>query len=278
MDTRIFKTQLTCLNNPNRNPTTKLTPTQKLYIHLGYYDPALGRFINADGHASTGQGVLGGNMFAYCGNNPVNRVDPSGQLWFLIVLVVVVIVAPATLTSCSPSPKPTLAPPTYTNLDGPINDIPYVPKPLTPEQENAKLAIAQTIYGEERGVTSTKYSDWQDGQWAIATTIYNTAISWGTSPENVCYPSKFNGVVPGKEHYESGTVYQGANAVAWDSAMVYAEQLVRGEFTPHPLLVDPRYQYNYANDGTAAAGRASAHPSAVIIGGNIFYNRWFWND
>jgi hypothetical protein len=27
---------------------------------------------------STGQGVLGNNMFAYCRNNPVNRVDPNG--------------------------------------------------------------------------------------------------------------------------------------------------------------------------------------------------------
>jgi len=78
-DTRIFKTQLACLNNPNRNPTTKLTPTQKLYIHLGYYDPAIGRFINADGLVSTGQGVLGGNMFAYCGNNPANYSDPHGN-------------------------------------------------------------------------------------------------------------------------------------------------------------------------------------------------------
>ena len=25
-------------------------------------------------------------MFAYCGNNPVNRDDPSGQLWGVIVI------------------------------------------------------------------------------------------------------------------------------------------------------------------------------------------------
>ena len=30
---------------------------------------------------STGQGVLGNNMFAYCGNNPVNRADKSGKSW-----------------------------------------------------------------------------------------------------------------------------------------------------------------------------------------------------
>lgn len=39
----------------------------------------MGRFINADGYASTGQGLLGNNMFAYCNNNPVMHSDPSGE-------------------------------------------------------------------------------------------------------------------------------------------------------------------------------------------------------
>ena len=43
-----------------------------------YYDPETGRFINADVYASTGQGVLGHNMYAYCLNNPVNFADPTG--------------------------------------------------------------------------------------------------------------------------------------------------------------------------------------------------------
>ena len=51
------------------------------YVSSRYYDPKIGRWINADGYVSTGQGVLGNNMFAYCGNNPVNRVDPTGQFW-----------------------------------------------------------------------------------------------------------------------------------------------------------------------------------------------------
>ena len=38
----------------------------------------MGRFINADAFASTGQGVLGNNMFAYCLNNPVVLADSSG--------------------------------------------------------------------------------------------------------------------------------------------------------------------------------------------------------
>ena len=49
------------------------------YLMSRYYDPEVGRFINADAYASTGQGVLGYNMFAYCGNNPVTHADYSGN-------------------------------------------------------------------------------------------------------------------------------------------------------------------------------------------------------
>ena len=49
------------------------------YLNSRYYDPKIGRFINADSYVSTGQGIVGYNMFAYCGNNPVNASDPSGQ-------------------------------------------------------------------------------------------------------------------------------------------------------------------------------------------------------
>ena len=38
----------------------------------------MGRFINADAFAATGQGLLGNNMFAYCLNNPENMVDVTG--------------------------------------------------------------------------------------------------------------------------------------------------------------------------------------------------------
>ena len=48
------------------------------YLQSRYYDPEIGRFLNADAFASTGQGILGNNMFAYCSNNPVNAVDKTG--------------------------------------------------------------------------------------------------------------------------------------------------------------------------------------------------------
>lgn len=58
------------------------------YLQSRYYDPSIGRFINADTFASTGQGVLGNNMFAYCGNNPVIRRDVSGEFWVEEICIV----------------------------------------------------------------------------------------------------------------------------------------------------------------------------------------------
>ena len=55
------------------------------YLNSRYYNPVWGRFINADGFVSTGQGISGDNMFAYCGNNPVNRYDPSGNAFLGIM-------------------------------------------------------------------------------------------------------------------------------------------------------------------------------------------------
>ena len=52
-----------------------------------YYDPELGRFLNADAYVSTGQGILGNNMFAYCGNSPIIFSDPHGNYRSLTPIV-----------------------------------------------------------------------------------------------------------------------------------------------------------------------------------------------
>ena len=49
------------------------------YLQSRYYDPEICRFINADSYASTGDGFTGLNMFAFCNNNPANRIDPDGH-------------------------------------------------------------------------------------------------------------------------------------------------------------------------------------------------------
>ena len=47
------------------------------YLQSRYYDPNTCRFINAD--SALYHSMLGYNMFAYCGNNPVNYYDPTGE-------------------------------------------------------------------------------------------------------------------------------------------------------------------------------------------------------
>ncbi|WP_346876399.1 RHS repeat-associated core domain-containing protein [Clostridium sp. UBA5712] len=54
------------------------TETGYYYLQSRYYNPEWGRFLNADGVVSTGQGMLSHNMFAYCVNNPVIFKDPLG--------------------------------------------------------------------------------------------------------------------------------------------------------------------------------------------------------
>ena len=53
--------------------------TSLYYLQSRYYDSNMGRFLNADAFASTGQGFGGNNMFAYCCNNPVAFLDDCGH-------------------------------------------------------------------------------------------------------------------------------------------------------------------------------------------------------
>ena len=64
--------------------------TQLYYLQSRYYNPAMGRFINADNYPTTGQGLTGNNMFAYCGNNPVFREDTSGTFWLSAIVGAVI--------------------------------------------------------------------------------------------------------------------------------------------------------------------------------------------
>ena len=50
------------------------------YLQSRYYDPAIGRFINADCNLSVAGGdILGNNFYSYCFNNPVNMLDRNGD-------------------------------------------------------------------------------------------------------------------------------------------------------------------------------------------------------
>ena len=62
------------------------------YLQSRYYDPVIGRFINADlpeYAALSATDITGTNLFAYCGNDPVNHADGDGEFWHIVIGAVV---------------------------------------------------------------------------------------------------------------------------------------------------------------------------------------------
>ena len=92
--------KVTCTTTSNattleKNIATKYNPfryrgyfydveTGWYYLQSRYYDPAWGRFISSDDIAvmtATPMGLIDKNLYAYCDNNPVSRIDNGGQFW-----------------------------------------------------------------------------------------------------------------------------------------------------------------------------------------------------
>ncbi len=75
------------------------------YLQSRYYDPKIGRFISSDGMVGSIGDVHSHNMYAYCANNPVMYVDPSGKVLILTILVSLVFVFSVTALYASSLPE-----------------------------------------------------------------------------------------------------------------------------------------------------------------------------
>ena len=70
------------------------TETGLYYLKTRYYDPETGRFLNADDISYVDPHPVNGlNLYAYCGNNPVMRIDPNGTAWWEWLLLGIAVVA-----------------------------------------------------------------------------------------------------------------------------------------------------------------------------------------
>ena len=64
------------------------TETDMYYLKTRYYDPEIGRFITIDDVSYLAPDTINGlNLYAYCGNNPIMRVDPTGQFFVTFLLL-----------------------------------------------------------------------------------------------------------------------------------------------------------------------------------------------
>lgn len=58
------------------------------YLNSRYYDSAVGRFMNADSFdtlIATPKQLTDKNLFAYCDNNPIVRIDEGGEFWNWVI-------------------------------------------------------------------------------------------------------------------------------------------------------------------------------------------------
>jgi len=64
--------------------------TQWYYLQFRYYNPNWCRFISLDKYDvinATPMGLTDKNLYAYCDNNPITRIDEDGEFWLSTMLM-----------------------------------------------------------------------------------------------------------------------------------------------------------------------------------------------
>lgn len=155
--------------------------TELYYLQSRYYDPELGRFISADRLLSTGLGLLGYNMFAYCTNNPVLFKDDSGQISVLACVLIGAGIGLATRYICDVVdnimdgkkgvdifiPKSTLGEYTASTISGAATAIPGLDTVCDVVAPAIEQGLDYLCYGDEW--------DWEEyGQDAVENVVFSS--------------------------------------------------------------------------------------------------------
>jgi RHS repeat-associated protein len=236
------------------------TETGYYYLQSRYYNPEWGRFLNADALFIAGDGIIRTNMFVYCGNNPVNMIDPSGTndvsgLYGFMQFV--------------------------NRLAEFINKLFSVLKSLNISKTNNIDIVARTIYGEEHG--RTQYPDWKAGQTAVAVVIQNRynkqSSEFGLTFKEICTTGQFDGYSSAKNLSESEM-----DSEAWEHAYALAVKVVNGQtITPPSGITSSHLFFNltstYNDNVNRNGGKFSFGPGTTLVtprgvvtyGGNTFF-------
>ncbi len=55
------------------------------YLNARFYDPASGRFLNPDSYRGEVNDPQSLHLYAYCANNPITNIDPTGHVWETVI-------------------------------------------------------------------------------------------------------------------------------------------------------------------------------------------------
>ena len=77
----------------------ELDSTGLYFYGARYYDPEIGRFISADTIVQEPFNPQTLNRYSYCGNNPINYVDPDGHWFWAVIAIIAKIAAAVSITT-----------------------------------------------------------------------------------------------------------------------------------------------------------------------------------
>jgi len=196
------------------------------YMRARFYNPRMGRFLNADPSGFGG----GSNWYRYAENNPIMLNDPSGEFIPLVVILGGAFVAALTSPHVANAPGP--GDPTYTNLGpGALG-----PTLLTGAVGASIIHVGFNGIGPMPGgytspmAQTSNVADMASAVPQIVTERYQTVASLGTSSgENVLAGSGERGLTAAQASLAGpGDIVAGGNGIhaeinavvtAWDNGL-----------------------------------------------------------